>query len=106
MERYKVMLYLDRLGLKHSTKGFGYLMDAVILGTQRKERGRGSLDLLLSDVAKLHNASVDNVYQTMRNALKSATNIHVSHQVCKRPGEFIEYACDYLNAIEEKNHDT
>jgi two-component system, response regulator, stage 0 sporulation protein A len=72
MERIKIVNYLDSMGFKHANKGFGYLIDAIVLAAENPEILDAVCKELYPAVAELHNTTASRVERAIRHAIETS----------------------------------
>lgn len=64
--------FLDKIGIKHELKGFGFLVTSISLGVQHPELLNSFTSGLYVAVAKVHNTTPQCVERNMRHAINVA----------------------------------
>lgn len=72
MDHTDIMKYLDSLGFKHAQLGFGYLIDAIQIGSENREALSAITKELYPEVAKRHHSTASRVERAIRHAIESA----------------------------------
>jgi|WetSurMetagenome_2_1015567.scaffolds.fasta_scaffold788080_2 two-component system, response regulator, stage 0 sporulation protein A len=72
VERIKIVNYLDKLEFKHANRGFGYLIDAIVLSAENPEILDAVCKELYPAVAELHNTTASRVERAIRHAIETS----------------------------------
>jgi two-component system response regulator (stage 0 sporulation protein A) len=92
----KVMGYLDEKGLKHASKGYGYVAEAIELAIEAPDIMRAVTKELYPAIAKNHGDTSSRVERAIRHCITSA-DFMVGDINGKMPNsEFIARAADEL----------
>lgn len=90
-DKRAVMEYLEQFDLPHSSLGYSYLVEAIILvcGNDDEEPNKRRIMSLYDELAERHNTTPARVERSIRTLLKRAS-------CSKTNGQFIFYSADRL----------
>lgn len=77
MERISIMQYLDERGFKHAQRGFGYLVDAIQMASEKPDILNAVTKELYPSVAKNRGATASRVERAIRHSIETAEGVRV-----------------------------